>query len=134
MARVLEMRGDSPDAIKKALEKSRRVEMDATQEIGLHFLARLYEKFASETTDPKLKKQRLHLAYETWYRARERSSLNFYARRNAHMLEATNGFKPPQAIIDAVGKSRNTGRLDVAPPPNVPQYADEAREKQEDAR
>lgn len=128
LARVLELRGDSPAAIKKLLDNTRQTERDQTQEIGLHLLARLYEQAARETTDPKLKTKHLKDAYETWYRARERSSLNFYARRNAQELEDTYHFTPPQAIIEEVNKARSTGHMDVAPPPNVQQYADEAKE------
>jgi hypothetical protein len=124
-ARVLELRGDSPAAIKKIMDDSRAVERDATQEIGLHFLAKLYEKAAAETTNPKLKTKYVRLAYETWYRARERSALNFYARRNAQLLADKYQFEPPQAVIEEVSKARSTGKVNVAPPPNVPQYANE---------
>jgi tetratricopeptide (TPR) repeat protein len=117
LAKVLELRGDAPEVIQKELQDARQYEKDSSQDIGLHQLAKLYEK----TGDNKL-------AYETWYRARERSSLDFYARRNAQLLEDKFGFKPPQEIIDAIKKSRRGGAPNAAPPPppNVPQYQHEA--------
>jgi hypothetical protein len=73
--------------------------------MGLHLLAKIYEKQGN------WKK-----AYETWYRARERSTLNFYAQRNAHLLEDRFDFKPPQHIIAAVKESRKGGEPNAAPP------------------
>jgi hypothetical protein len=71
--------------------------------MGLHLLAKIYEKQGN------WKK-----AYETWYRARERSTLNFYAQRNAHLLEDRFDFKPPQHIIAAVKESRKGGEPNAA--------------------
>ncbi|HEX8234604.1 MAG TPA: hypothetical protein VF600_01490 [Abditibacteriaceae bacterium] len=102
---VLAMRGDAPAAIKTAVEDVKRSEHSSSQEMGLHLLAKLYEKQGN------WKK-----AYETWYRARERSTLNFYAQRNAHLLEDRFDFKPPQHIIAAIKASRKTGEPNAAPP------------------
>jgi hypothetical protein len=73
--------------------------------MGLHLLAKIYEKQGN------WKK-----AYETWYRARERSTLNFYAQRNAYLLEDRFDFKPPQHIIAAIKESRKGGEPNAAPP------------------
>ncbi len=102
---VLAMRGDAPAAIKAAVEDVKKSERSSSQEMGLHLLAKIYEKQGN------WKK-----AYETWYRARERSTLNFYAQRNAHLLEDRFDFKPPQHIIAAVKESRKGGEPNAAPP------------------
>jgi tetratricopeptide (TPR) repeat protein len=102
---VLAMRGDAPAAIKAAVEDVKKSERSSSQEMGLHLLAKIYEKQGN------WKK-----AYETWYRARERSTLNFYAQRNAHLLEDRFDFKPPQHIITAVKESRRGGEPNAAPP------------------
>lgn len=126
-AKVFEIRGDAPAAIKAATEAAKAYERSSSQEIGLHMLAKLYEEDSKKIADPKKKKEYAKLAYETWYRARERNSLDYYARRNSFLLEDEYGFTPPKHIIDAIKKSRKTSKgsdFNAAPaaPPNVAQY------------
>jgi hypothetical protein len=123
-ARVLELRGDAPAAIQQQLKATRDMEGLTTQDIGLHLLAVLYEKSAEKATDPTKQKAFRKLAYETWYRARERNSLNFYARRQTYNYEDKFGFTTPKNIVDEVKKSRRGGEPNAAPaaPPNVEQY------------
>jgi hypothetical protein len=104
LARILAMRGDSPAEIERTLQESRTIEKTGTQDIGLHFLAVLYEKAAAESSGTK-SKEFYRLAYETWYRSRQRDALDFYARTNSFRLQDRFGFKPPQQIIDAIKKS-----------------------------
>jgi len=124
LAKVFEIRGDSPSAIAARLKQLRGMEKDQTQSIGLHFLATLYEKMATAAKDPDQKKAYQKLAYETWYRSRARDELDYYAKLNTLKYEDAYGFKPPQAIIDQINKSRKTGNVKAAPeaPPNVRQY------------
>jgi hypothetical protein len=125
LAKVFELRGDEAGVIKNALEQARQFETDSSQEIGLHFLAMLYEKQMNATTDPAKKKAFARLAYETWYRGRERNTLDFYARRNSLILEDRFAFSPPQNIIAEIKKSRRNSKGGVnaaPPPPNVAQY------------
>jgi hypothetical protein len=119
LTKILELRGDAPSVIRQEIQATRQYEKDSSQDIGLHELAKFYEKAGNKK-----------MAYETWFRARERSNLDFYARRNALRYEDDYGFKPPQAIIDAIKKSRRSGNPNAAPPPppNVPQYQHEAGE------
>ncbi len=121
LAQVLAMRGDSPANIQKMVADSIMTEQLTTQEIGLHFLAVLYEKAATETTGEKSKGY-YRLAYETWYRARARNALDFYAKTNTYRLEDKFGFQAPQEIIANIKKSREHGLPQsnaVAPPPSL---------------
>lgn len=121
LAQVLQMRGDGPQKIQTLLADSIVTEQTSTQEIGLHFLATLYEKAASETSGEKAKGFN-RLAYETWYRARVRNALDFYAKTNTYRLEDKFGFTKPQAIIDKIKEGRKRGEpqsKDVAPPPSL---------------
>lgn len=112
LERVLALRGDAPDSIRGLRDRLKQEEKDSSQEIGLSLLARLYEQAGQPL-----------LAYRTWYRGRERNQLNFYARRNANLLEDKHNFKPPQDIIKQIKASRRGGAPEAAPPPpNVPQY------------
>ncbi|HEX8552201.1 MAG TPA: hypothetical protein VF681_11685 [Abditibacteriaceae bacterium] len=125
LAKVFELRGDEAGVIQNSLAQAKQFENDSSQEIGLHFLAVLYEKQMNAETDPAKKKALARKAYETWYRARERNTLDFYARRNSLLLEDTYKFSPPQNIIDEIKKSRNNSKGGVnaaPPPPNVSQY------------
>jgi hypothetical protein len=126
-AKVFELRGDSPAAIARALAEAKQAERTSSQEIGLHLLGKLYEEEAVKIKDPKKQKELYELAYETWYRARERNSLDYYAMRNSYILEDKFNFTPPQKIIDDIKKSRKTSKgsdFQAAPeaPPNVRQY------------
>ena len=124
MAKILALRGDAPAAIQAQLDDYRKLEAHSSQDIGLHFLAVLYEKRAQElTAQGKDPKKFYRLAYETWYRARERSSLDFYARRQTLNYEDKYGFTPPQNIINEVKTSRQKGDVNAAP--TLPEYHQE---------
>ena len=127
LVKVLELRGDAPVAIQAQIEASREYEKTATQEIGLHFLARLYEMQAAKVTDAAPKKALMHKAYEAWVRARERSSLDFYARTNSYRLEDEYKFSPSKELMASIKKARKSKDNNVAPaaPPNVPQFNDQ---------
>jgi hypothetical protein len=124
MAKIYELRGDAPDAIQKELQNLRDIEKTSSQDIGLHFLAILYGELAQKATTEKEKNAYRRLAYETWYRSRERDQLDFYALRQTRNYEDKYGFKPPQKIIDEIKKSRKKGSVKASPevPPNVEQY------------
>jgi hypothetical protein len=122
LGKVYELRGDAPQVIQGSLKQARDAERESTQEIGLHFLGKLYEKQAEQAKDPAQKKKFAYKAYEAWYRARERSSLDFYARRAAYAIEDVYKFTPPKEIIKAIQESRKSGGVQAAPPPNVQQY------------
>jgi hypothetical protein len=133
LAKVLEIRGDAPAAIQAELQKIRKTEALEAQEIGLHFLAVLYEKMGARQSDPKKKMAYNRLAYDTWYRARVRKTLDFYARTKTIAYEDKYGFKPSQEIIDQIKSSRRGGTPDAAPalPPNVEQYYQKPHEHDE---
>jgi hypothetical protein len=124
LAKVLELRGDAPAAIQKHFEEVRNSERTSSQDIGLHFLAKLYERAAAAQKDEAKKKPLLKLAYETWYRSRARDSLDFYAKRNTLLYEDKYGFTTPKEIVEQVKASRKGGAPNAAPaaPPNVEQY------------
>ena len=84
LEKVLQMRGDSPDKIKSLLVETVGTEQIATQEIGLHFLAVMYEKSRQRNRPERKSLGYNKLAYETWYRARVRNALDFYAK-NQHL-------------------------------------------------
>ena len=121
LGEVLELRGDAPSEIEKQYAAAREAERISSQDLGLHFLARLYEKAAEKATNPDSKNKLLHLAYETWYRSRERDALDFYALRNSRNYEDKYGFTAPQNIIKEIKDSRKGGVPNAAPqvPPNV---------------
>ena len=117
LAQVLAMRGDGPQQIRGMLADSVKTELSSSsQEIGLHFLAKLYEQAARESSGQKAKNFN-RLAYETWYRARLRNALDFYAKTNTYRLEDEFGFQPPQQIISQIKESRKSGAPKTAPPP-----------------
>lgn len=124
MAKIYELRGDSPSAVQQALEGLREAEKTSSQDIGLHFLAVLYEESAEHASTEQDRKAYIRLAYETWYRSRERSQLDFYALRNTRRFEDDYGFTAPQEIIDEIKASRKSGDVRAAPavPPNVQKY------------
>ncbi len=117
LAQVMAMRGDGPGQIQRILQDSVATEMSSsTQEIGLHFLATLYEKAGAETTGQK-SKNFYQAAYETWYRARVRNALDYYAKTNTYRLEDRFGFTTPQSLVDEIKKSRVGGQPKSVPPP-----------------
>ena len=124
MGKIYELRGDAPAAIQKELQGLREIEKTSSQDIGLHFLAILYGDLAEKATAEKEKNAYRRLAYETWYRSRERDQLDFYALRQTRNYEDKYNFKAPQKIIDAIKKSRKSGSVKASPdlPPNVEQY------------
>lgn len=127
LAKIYEIRGDTPAAIKTQIENAKRIERESTQEIGLHFLATLYERAAQNAkARGNLAREEAYknLAYETWYRARERNALNFYALRNTRLYEAKYRFEAPEKIIKQIKESRKGGVPSAAPklPPNVEGY------------
>lgn len=127
LAQVYELRGDAPSAVQAELEARRGEEKQSSQDLGLHFLAVLYEKAATQARkngDQKKFMAYNHLAYETWYRSRERDALDFYALRQTRIYEDSYGFQAPQAIIAAIKASRKNGAPNAAPPvaPNVSSY------------
>jgi hypothetical protein len=127
MAQIYELRGDAPAAIKTQLAALREAEKTSSQDLGLHFLATLYEKAAekAQKLGKKAEMMKLNqLAYETWYRSRERDALDFYALRNTRIYEDKYGFKTPEAIRKQIKESRKGGVPNAAPavPPNVSGY------------
>lgn len=126
LAEVMELRGDAPDAVKNQLEQDRKTEQESSEDLGLHFLAKLYESGAAQYKGKDQKKYMAYnrLAYETWYRSRERDALDFYALRNTRVFEDQFGFTAPQKIIDEIKNSRKGGVPKAAPPvpPNVQAY------------
>jgi hypothetical protein len=136
LAQVFELRGDSADAIAAQVKQQREYEKQSSQEIGLHLVARIYSEMTRAQTDPAKKKAVARLAYEMWYRARARNSLNFYARRQTILLEDEFGFTTPQAIVDQVKASRKGGAPSAAPEnaPKVSEYYSEpvVRDRNED--
>lgn len=124
MGKIYELRGDAPAAIKSQLDNLRQIERTATQDIGLHFLALLYGDMETVAKTEQEKKAYQHLAYETWYRSRERDQLDFYALRKTREYEDKYDFSAPKNIIDEIKKSRKSGDVKASPalPPNVEQY------------
>ena len=121
LKKIYEIRGDSPATIEAALKKTRENEKTSSQDLGLHFLARLYEIKMEKATDPDEKKALALQAYRTWYRSRARDALDFYALRNTRTYEDKFGFVTPQDIVDEIKLSRKGGVPDAAPKtaPNV---------------
>ncbi len=124
LEKVLALRGDAPPAIKAELAQQHDYEKQSTQEIGLHFLAKMYTEMTARQTDRAKKKELARLAYETWYRSRSRNSLDFYARRQTRDFEKKYNFQTPQAIVDEVKKSRRGGAPSAAPEdaPSISKY------------
>jgi len=124
MGKVYELRGDAPENIAKELDALRAVEKSSAQDIGLHLLAKLYDDMAQKSKSERDKLAYNRLAYETWYRSRERDQLDFYALRETRVYEDKYGFTAPQKIIDEIKKSRKSGDVKAAPavPPNVGEY------------
>ena len=124
MAKIYALRGDSPTAIKGEIANLKAMEKSSSQDIGLHFLALLYEKEANAATNPKVKKDFLQLAYQTWYRSRLRDQLDFYALRKTREFEDKYHFTAPKKIEEEIKKSRKSGTVNAAPaaPPNVQRF------------
>jgi hypothetical protein len=118
MAKIYELRGDAPTAIKTQLENLKTTEQTSSQDLGLHFLATLYQKAEAQTTQSGNKKaaDKFALAaYETWYRSRARDALDFYALHNTRLYEDKYGFTTPQDIVKQVTDSRKFGNPNAAP-------------------
>jgi len=127
MAKIYELRGDAPAAAQAQIKAAQDAERQSSQDLGLHFLAVLYEKAAQNAQkagNSQNFKAYNRLAYETWYRSRERDALDFYALRKTRNYEAKYGFTKPLEIIKAVKESRKGGTPNAAPPvpPNVSNY------------
>ncbi len=127
MARIYELSGDAPAAAQAKLAAARDAEKQSSQDLGLHFLAVLYEKAAQNAQQAGNKKALdgyNRLAYETWYRSRERDALDFYALRKTRNYETKFGYTAPEAIIKEIKESRKGGAPNAAPPvpPNVSGY------------
>ena len=118
MAKIYELRGDAPAAIQAQLAAAKAFETGSSQDLGLHFLARLYDQAcekAIQQHDAKAEKAFARSAYETWYRSRERNALDFYALRETRVYEDKYGFTAPQNIVNEVKKSRQKGVPNAAP-------------------
>ncbi|BCM90183.1 hypothetical protein IAD21_02034 [Abditibacteriota bacterium] len=118
MAKIYELRGDAPAAIQTQLANLQVFEKTSSQDLGLHFLATLYQKAEAEAAkkgNTADEKKFARLAYETWYRSRSRDALDFYALRNTRLYEDKFGFTTPQNIVDEIKKSRKGGVPNAAP-------------------
>ena len=127
MGKIYELRGDAPAAIKTQLANLQSMEKTSSQDLGLHFLATLYEdaqKQAGASGDAKAEKSFAKEAYETWYRSRARDALDFYALRNTRLYEDKYGFTEPKAIVAAIKDARKTGTVNAAPAdaPEISKY------------
>jgi len=127
MAKIYELRGDAPTAIQGQLAAAKAFETGSSQDLGLHFLARLYDQArekAIKKGDAKGEKQFARLAYETWYRSRVRDALDFYALRNTRLYEDKYNFTTPLNIKKAVEVSRRKGVPNAAPEtaPSIQSY------------
>lgn len=109
LARVLEVRGDARPVIGAQLQKLRDIERGAaSQDIGFHFLAFLYEKLAAAKSG-EAKRKYEQLAYETWYRGRMRDALDYYSLRKTYEYE-DRGFKMPPQTLALLEKARDGAR------------------------
>ncbi len=118
MAKIYELQGDAPAAIKTRLDFLKEAEKTSSQDLGLHFLAKLYETArakAAQKGDAVNEKKLAHLAYDTWYRSRARDALDFYALRQTRLYEDKYGFTAPEAIKKQISDSRKTGTPNAAP-------------------
>lgn len=121
LKKIYEIRGDSPATIEAALKQARENEKNSSQDLGLHFLARLYEMKMEKATDDAEKTALAKQAYRTWYRSRARDALDFYALRKTRVYEDQYGFTTPEDIVKEIKESRKGGVPDAAPKtaPNV---------------
>lgn len=127
MAKIYELQGDAPAAIKARLDFLKDAEKTSSQDLGIHFLAKLYEGARAKAVqkgDAASEKKFATLAYETWYRSRARNALDFYALRQTRVYEDKYNFSAPQAIIDQIKASRTKGTPNAAPAdaPSVGSY------------
>ena len=112
--RVLELLGDAPQVIDAKVKNVKDIERTASgQDIGLHLLAALYEKLATESAATE-KRRFEQLAYEIWYRARLRDALDFLALRKTYAYE-DRGFEMPDALIDELAKIRKGNSTNFSP-------------------
>ncbi len=124
MAQILEMKGDAPAVIAAERKEQQGYENESSQEMGLHMLAKIFEAKAAKETDPARQKACNRIAYEMWYRARERDTLNFQARRMTLQFEDKYHFPTPYRIIKQVTDSRQKGGGVSAQPDSVPKVED----------
>ena len=127
LAQVLALRGDDPAAIDKEMKDYRDTERDSSQELGLHFLAKIYEAAEADATakgNAALAAKYRYDAYETWYRSRSRNALDFYALRESRWYQDHFNYATPDAIVAAIKASRTGGVPNAAPevPPDVADY------------
>ena len=124
LEQIYKIRGDSPAKIKAVVDQSEENERVSSQDLGLHFLAKLYEMKEEKATDPTQKKALAMQAYRTWYRSRARDALDFYALRKTRNYEDKYKFTTPEDIVLEIKKSRKGGVPDAAPKaaPNVEGY------------
>jgi hypothetical protein len=109
---IFALRGDSKIAIKSKIDNMVKEEESSSQEIGLHFLAMLYQMKADRLQKAGKQAEALtnyHLAYDTWYRGRVRNELDFYAKRQTYIMQDRFGFPEPTAIKRAIDRSRMQG-------------------------
>ncbi len=112
MAKIYELRGDAPVAIQAQLAGLKTSEITSSQDLGLHFLATLYDKAtqkAVQTRNAKSEKFFSNLAYRTWYRSRSRNQLDYYGLRNTRLYEDKYGFTEPKDIVKQIKDERKGG-------------------------
>lgn len=124
MAKILELKGDAPAAIAAERKQQEEYEAESSQEMGLHMLAKIFEAKGDKETDPARQKACYRIAYEMWYRARERDTLNFQARRMTIQMEDKYNFPIPYRAIQQVRDSRAKGGGVNARPASVPRVED----------
>ncbi len=124
LRKVYQIRGDSPATIESAIKQTKENEKTSSQDLGLHFLARLWEMKLEKATDEAEKQKLAKQAYRTWYRSRSRDALDFYALRQTRVYEDKYGFTTPEDIVKEIKESRKGGVPNAAPPvaPNVQSY------------
>ncbi len=131
MAKIYELRGDAAQVMALQLKAAREAEKLSSQDLGLHFLAKLYEMAADRAQkagDDKNFQAYNRLAFETWYRSRARDALDFYALRKTRVYQAKFKYPDPEKIIKEIKASRKGGAPNAAPavPPNVSGYYNRA--------
>ncbi|RYX85427.1 hypothetical protein EON83_05530 [bacterium] len=118
MAKIYELQGDAPAAIQGKIAALKAGEQTSSQDLGLHFLAKLAEQAeaaAGKKGDTAEEKKLAKLAYDTWYRSRSRDALDFYALRNTRLYEDKYHFTEPKDIVKQIKDSRKGGVPNAAP-------------------
>ncbi len=124
LRKIYEIRGDSPSTIDLKIKQSVENEKTSSQDLGLHFLAHLWEAKLEKATDATEKEKLAKQAYRTWYRSRARDALDFYALRKTRNYEDKYKFTTPEDIVKQIKESRRGGTPNAAPQvaPNVQNY------------